>query len=171
MNRTRGRRNHQAEKVARSKRHHTAAKVAMTSSRRRLPSRTCTLSKCATLASRACWRCLYSPDGDDELEPGTEVLSPTRPSAKALQFPLTAAPRCTGTRLFPVDQKYSSKTCPIFRPEKAAINAPRLPRISPQLHHKSTTFCTRFSPKPPCKNEVSPAQGKSVEKLPSDTSV
>jgi hypothetical protein len=35
-----------------------------------------------------------------------------------------------------------------------SVNSPRLPRISPQLHHKNTTRCTRFSAKPPAKTHI-----------------
>jgi hypothetical protein len=36
-----------------------------------------------------------------------------------------------------------------FSTQKQAINAPRLPRIPPQLHHKNTTPKTPILQKPP----------------------
>jgi hypothetical protein len=41
-----------------------------------------------------------------------------------------------------------------FSTQKQAINAPRLPRIPPQLHHKNTTPKTPISPKPPLKTPI-----------------
>jgi hypothetical protein len=36
------------------------------------------------------------------------------------------------------------------------IKEPRFTTNPPQLNHKKTTFCTRFSPKPPAKTPKSP---------------
>jgi hypothetical protein len=41
-----------------------------------------------------------------------------------------------------------------FDPEKATVNVPALPRISPSTHHKNTTSNTTFSQKPPAKTPL-----------------
>jgi hypothetical protein len=38
-----------------------------------------------------------------------------------------------------------------------------LPHNSPQLHHKSTTFCTPFSPKTPAKTHIHQRRKKPTE--------
>src|SRR5258708_3431512 len=45
-------------------------------------------------------------------------------------------------------EKNSSKKCTFFVRQIVSINCPRLPRISPQLDHKNTTFSARFLQKP-----------------------
>jgi hypothetical protein len=38
-----------------------------------------------------------------------------------------------------------------FTPENVTAKSPHLPRNPPQIHHQNTTFCHRFSAKPPAK--------------------
>jgi hypothetical protein len=47
-----------------------------------------------------------------------------------------------------------------FKAEKRAVRCPRLPRIPPQTHHKSTTRCTRFFAKTPAKTALHHNQEK-----------
>src|SRR5258707_3673356 len=78
--------------------------------------------------------------------------TPVQSSSWCLPFilllPRRAAPKRTGSK------KNSSKMWQIFEPQKRGVKAPRLPRNSPQLHHKNTTTCTPFFPKTPAKTPL-----------------
>jgi ABC-type phosphonate transport system ATPase subunit len=54
--------------------------------------------------------------------------------------------------------------------EKASGNSPRLPHIPPQLHHKNTTLCTRFSLKSPAKTAFHQRRQKARETTVAPTS-
>jgi hypothetical protein len=41
-----------------------------------------------------------------------------------------------------------------FVPRRSHVNAPRLPRITPQIDHQNTTICTSFSRKTPAKTLI-----------------
>jgi hypothetical protein len=74
-------------------------------------------------------------------------------SAQSLELPRrTSASRTRTAPSRPTKKMF--KKCPIFRRGKTSGNSPRLPHISPQLHHKSTTFCASFSPKTPVKTRI-----------------
>jgi hypothetical protein len=50
--------------------------------------------------------------------------------------------------------KKSFKKWHVFLRGKRGVKAPRLPRNSPQLHHKNTTICTPFFSKTPAKTPL-----------------
>jgi hypothetical protein len=47
-----------------------------------------------------------------------------------------------------------------FASQKRAAKAPRLPRITPQIHHENTTFCTLFFANTPAKTQFHHARKK-----------
>jgi hypothetical protein len=51
-----------------------------------------------------------------------------------------------------------------FNGQKLSINSPRLPRNSPQLHHKLPPHFTTKSQKPPVKLHLSPRANQKVRK-------
>jgi hypothetical protein len=48
--------------------------------------------------------------------------------------------------------KINPEEVAFFEPEKVTVNLPAFTSNPPQIHHRNTTFCTPFLPKPPAKS-------------------
>jgi hypothetical protein len=53
-----------------------------------------------------------------------------------------------------------------FDAKLVTTKPPHLPRITPQIHHQTTTFCTSLLPKPPAKTHIHQRRKKRREKHP-----
>jgi hypothetical protein len=53
-----------------------------------------------------------------------------------------------------------------FRARKMTVNLPAFTSNPPQIHHRKTTFCTPFLPKPPAKTPVIRARKKLLQNRP-----
>src|SRR5271170_8069438 len=104
---------HQGEKASLWRENQAANSVAVTMTSRRFPKRRCSFSKCATCCSRACWRCLYSSEGERS-DRGTEVLSLTLCASSVVGYAVAALASTvfvSATREYHLPESFTKRRC------------------------------------------------------------
>src|ERR1700722_7784105 len=104
---------HQGENASLWRENQAAISVAVTMRSRRFPKQRCCFSKCATRCSRACWRCLYSSEGERS-DGGTEVLSLTLCASSVVGYVVAALASTVfvaATREYHLPESFMKRRC------------------------------------------------------------